>query len=120
MARRKPPETATDLNPTAGSILGFLATFGPLTGWDLDKLVESSIGNFWNVTRSQVYRELRDLEARGMAASGEPGPRDRTPYQITKSGRAAFHAWVSRDPGPDMIRHRLLLTVFFSDHLEPG
>ncbi|MHB1711809.1 MAG: PadR family transcriptional regulator [Acidimicrobiales bacterium] len=120
MVCEKPGEAPAELNPTAGSILGFLATFGLLTGWDLDRMVKTSIGNFWNVTRSQVYRELRDLEARGMATRGEPGPRDRTLYQITDSGRASLHAWLARDPGPDMIRNRLLLTVFFSDHLEPG
>ena len=48
---------ATDLNPTAASLLGYLDV-GPMTGWDLNEFVRASIGNFWNVTRSQVYREL--------------------------------------------------------------
>ncbi|MBV8160258.1 MAG: hypothetical protein JO265_04985, partial [Acidimicrobiia bacterium] len=39
------------LNPTAMSLLGFL-DLGPMTGWDLDRWVQISIGNFWNVTRS--------------------------------------------------------------------
>jgi DNA-binding PadR family transcriptional regulator len=108
------------VNPTAGSILGFLATFGAMTGWDLEKMVDASIGNFWNVTRSQVYRELRDLAGRGLVVGGQPGPRDRTPFEITYAGRQALREWLARDPGPDVIRHRLLLTVFFSDQLEPG
>ncbi|MGC9962717.1 MAG: PadR family transcriptional regulator [Acidimicrobiales bacterium] len=109
-----------DLNPTAGSILGFLATFGSMTGWDLDQAIDGSIGNFWNVTRSQVYRELRDLATRGLVAHGEPGPRDRTPYAITETGLMALHAWLERDPGPGLIRNRLLLTVFFSDQVAPS
>ena len=48
------------LNPTAASLLGFLHQ-GPMTGWDLAQTVEATIGDFWNVTRSQVYRELRTL-----------------------------------------------------------
>ncbi|HEY1830780.1 MAG TPA: PadR family transcriptional regulator [Acidimicrobiales bacterium] len=105
------------VNPTAGSLLGFLATFGPMTGWDLDRAVSDSIGEFWNVTRSQIYRELQDLEARGLVESGQPGPRDSIPYEITADGRAALLDWLAREPGSDVIRHRLLLTVFFSDHL---
>jgi DNA-binding PadR family transcriptional regulator len=107
------------VNPTAGSLLGFLATFGSMTGWDLDRAVSDSIGEFWNVTRSQIYRELRDLEARGLVESGRPGRRDSVPYEITADGRAALLDWLSGEPGPDLIRHRLLLTVFFSDYL-PG
>ena len=112
-------EGFADVNPTAGSILGFLASFGSLTGWKLDQVIDTSIGNFWHVTRSQVYRELRDLATRGLVVQGDSGPRDRTPYDITEAGRAALHAWLARDPGPDVIRHRLLLTVFFRDHLAP-
>src|SRR2546429_256493 len=51
------------LNATAASLLGFLRA-GPMTGWDLDQRVKLSIGNFWNVTRSQIYRELRVLTER--------------------------------------------------------
>ena len=119
MSEETVQEGVADVNPTAGSILGFLASFGSLTGWDLDQVIDTSIGNFWNVTRSQVYRELRNLATRGLVVQGDSGPRDRTPYDITEAGRAALHAWLARDPGPDVIRHRLLLTVFFRDHLAP-
>ena len=115
MARRGNHE----VNPTAGSLLGFL-TYGTMTGWDLDGLVELSIGNFWNVTRSQIYRELRDLAGRGLVEVGDPGPRDRTPYTITDAGREAFGGWIASDPGADLTRSRLLLTVFFGDKLPPG
>lgn len=119
MSEKNAREGFADLNPTAGSILGFLASFGSLTGWELNKVIDTSIGNFWNVTRSQVYRELRNLATRGLVVQGDSGPRDRTPYDITEAGRAALHIWLARDPGGDVIRHRLLLTVFFRDHLAP-
>jgi DNA-binding PadR family transcriptional regulator len=109
----------TELNPTAASLLGFLQ-MGPLTGWDLDAWVGLSIGNFWNVTRSQIYRELRSLAGQGLVEAGATGPRDRTPYTITEAGRAAFAEWIARDPGPDLIRSPLLLTVFFGHYLAPA
>jgi DNA-binding PadR family transcriptional regulator len=107
------------LNPTAASLLGFLYA-RPLTGWDLVAAVERSVGYFWNVTRSQVYRELKTLEAAGLLALGEAGPRDRTPYAITPAGRAAFDAWIARAPGPELLRFPVVLTVFFGDHVEPA
>jgi DNA-binding PadR family transcriptional regulator len=105
------------LNPTAASLLGFLHV-APMTGWDLVQFVEASIGNFWNVTRSQVYRELRTLEAQGLAEAGATGARDKRPYAITDAGRAAFAQWIAREPGADVIRSPLLLTVFFGRLLD--
>src|SRR5690242_19907305 len=108
-----------DLNATAASLLGFLHT-GPQTGWDLQQAVESSIGNFWNVTRSQVYRELKALAALGLITAGASGARDRTPYRITKEGRAAFASWIAREPEPGIMRLPLVVTVFFGSHVDPA
>jgi len=107
-----------ELNATAASLLGFLQQ-GPQTGWDLVQTVEGSIGNFWNVTRSQVYRELRTLEEQGLVEAGETGAREKRPYSTTEAGTAAFRRWIAREPGPDMIRSPLLLNVFFGEHVEP-
>jgi DNA-binding PadR family transcriptional regulator len=111
--------SSPELNPTAASLLGFLH-WGPMTGWNLEQAVERSIGNFWNVTRSQVYRELRNLHAWGLVEPGEAGPRDRLPYAITAAGREAFAEWIARPPGDEIIRFPLLLTAFFQEHVEPA
>jgi DNA-binding PadR family transcriptional regulator len=107
------------LNATAASLLGFLQA-GPRSGWELVQTVEASIGNFWNVTRSQVYRELRSLEEQGLVEAGETGPRDRRPYTVTEAGRRTFTQWIAREPGPDLVRSPLLLTVFFGEYVEPA
>ncbi len=109
---------SSPLNPTAASLLGFLHV-GPMTGWELVQFVETSIGDFWNVTRSQVYRELRALEEQGLVEAGETGARERRPYTITDAGRGAFATWITREPGGDVIRSPLLLSVFFGGHLDP-
>ncbi len=108
-----------DINATAASLLGFLHA-GPMAGWDLDHAVRDTIGNFWNVTRSQVYRELRTLAELGYIKTGDTGARERRPYEITRSGRTAFARWIARDPAPPTIRMPLLLTVFFGEYLPPG
>jgi DNA-binding PadR family transcriptional regulator len=107
-----------EINATAASLLGFLSE-GPMTGWELDAAVEGSIANFWNVTRSQVYRELRTLAELGLAEAGDAGPRDRRPYSVTEAGREAFSAWIVRNPGSPIVRMPLLLTVFFGRHIPP-
>jgi DNA-binding PadR family transcriptional regulator len=83
--------------------------------------VRRGIGNFWNVTQSQVYRELRILEERGLV-SAEPatGSRERRPYAITESGREAFGAWIALPPGEELIRFPLLLSVYFKEHVDQG
>jgi DNA-binding PadR family transcriptional regulator len=107
------------LNATAASLLGFLHN-GPKTGWELQEAVEASIGNFWNVTRSQIYRELKTLWAAGLVTAGTAGKRDRLPYKITKTGRAAFAAWIAREPEPGIMRLPLVVTVFFGSHVDPA
>jgi DNA-binding PadR family transcriptional regulator len=109
----------TEINATAASLLGFLHA-GTMTGWDLDGAVDATISNFWNVTRSQVYRELRTLAKLGYVEAGAAGPRERRPYTITQQGREVFARWIARDPGPPLIRFPLLLTVFFGQHLPPA
>ncbi|HWC10826.1 MAG TPA: PadR family transcriptional regulator [Acidimicrobiales bacterium] len=105
------------LNPTAATLLGFLHR-GPMTGWDLAQMAEMVIGDFWNVTRSQVYRELRTLEGLELVEPRAAGPREKRPYSITEAGRTAFAAFINREPGPDLLRSPLLLMVFFGCHLD--
>lgn len=106
------------LNATAASLLGFLHD-GPMTGWDLVATARVVIGEFWSLTRSQVYRELATMAQNGLIDAGEPGRRDRKPYTLTDEGRAAFAAWIAREPAPESIRFPLLLTVAFGRHLPP-
>ncbi len=111
----KPP---VELNATAASILGFLEREA-MTGWDLAAKVEEIIGDFWNVTRSQIYRELKMLAAHGLVASMKAGPRDKQPYRITDAGRRAFRAWISEAPGLPNMRLPLVLQVFFAEDVPP-
>ncbi|HEU5471359.1 MAG TPA: helix-turn-helix transcriptional regulator [Actinophytocola sp.] len=106
------------LNATAAALLGLLHR-GPMTGWDLVAAAQERIGNFWTLTQSQVYRELTRMTATGLVTVGEPGPRDRKPYTITRAGRRAFADWINQDPAREQIRVPLLLSIQFSDHIEP-
>lgn len=106
------------VNATAASLLGFLHE-RPMAGWDLVATAQERIGNFWSLTKSQVYRELSTLAREGLIEAGERGPRDRQPYSITDAGREAFREWVLQEPEQETIRFPLLLTVLFGEHLPP-
>ncbi len=107
------------MNATAAALLGFLHE-RPMSGWDLLATAETLIGDFWTVTRSQVYRELTAMEAAGLVVAGPPGPRERRPFEITDAGRSAFSEWLLQPPGSEQIRYPLLLTIAFGHHLPPG
>ena len=109
----------TEINATAASLLGFLHD-GPLTGWDLVARAERTIGPFWSLTKSQVYRELAYMAENGLVTPGVSGRRDARPYTITDTGRAAFAAWAARGPGEGTLRLPLLLFVTLGRHLEPA
>lgn len=106
------------VNATVASLLGFLHA-GPMTGWELVAEAEQQIGDFWSLTRSQVYRELTQMEASGLIVAGERGPRDRRPYTIAKAGREAFLAWAAQEPEHESIRYPLLLRVLFGQLMPP-
>jgi DNA-binding PadR family transcriptional regulator len=106
------------VNATAASLLGLLHE-RPMSGWDLVATAQAVIGDFWTVTRSQVYRELAAMAAGGLVVAGPSGPRERRPYELSDAGREAFLGWLEQPPGPEQIRYPLLLTIAFGRHLSP-
>jgi DNA-binding PadR family transcriptional regulator len=109
---------AHDVNPTAAAILGMLHD-GPQSGWDLARRAEATIGAFWRITQSQVYRELAALTDKRLVTTSQPGARERRTYRVTAAGRRAFETWLTRMPGPEQIRMPLLLTMHFGSRLAP-
>src|SRR5438876_2303862 len=91
----EPARQPTPINSTSASLLGFLY-WRPMSGGEIVAAVESSVGHFWNVTRSQIYRELQSLSQGGLVELGEIGPRRRRPYAITDEGRGALLAWLEQ------------------------
>lgn len=107
------------VNATAAALLGLLRD-GPATGYALFARAAQELGDFWTVTRSQVYRELSAMADAGLVEAGEAGARDARPYALTETGRQAFRAWLHDEPGPDVVRIPLLLRLAFADELAPA
>lgn len=110
------PAERLRLNATAGTVLGFLLE-RPMSGYELSREISETVGNFWNVTQSQIYREIQSLESTGLIKAGERAARA-TRYRITPAGKEAFSEWVHREPGATLIRDPFLLKVFFADRID--
>jgi DNA-binding PadR family transcriptional regulator len=104
------------------AILGFLA-LEPASGYTLRQRFEHSVGSFWTVTQSQVYRELHGLERGGLVAvrreRGDGKP-DRKVYRLTEAGRRHLDAWLREPLEPLQLRHPLLLKFVFAADLPPA
>ncbi|GAA1754700.1 MULTISPECIES: PadR family transcriptional regulator [Streptomonospora] len=114
--RRASQDAQHGLNNTAASLLGFLHE-RPMTGWDLVAAAQQLMGDFWSITRSQVYRELSAMAASGLVEELERGKRDRRPYAITDAGRQAFAAWSAVVPAEEAVRFPLLLMLTLGRHV---
>ncbi|WP_431037575.1 PadR family transcriptional regulator [Streptomyces sp. P6-2-1] len=106
-----------NLNSTAATILGLLHG-GEASGYELLAVAEKTVGAFWTLTRSQVYRELTALAHRGLITGGDAGPRTRVRYHLSDAGREAFAEWIVQPPGTEQIRYPLLLSIVFGGHLD--
>ncbi|WP_354670735.1 PadR family transcriptional regulator [Streptomyces flavofungini] len=121
-----PSPPPVPLPPTAWAVLGLLSFPGERTGYELKKWADSSLRFFyWSPAISQIYAELRRLEALGYASSRRSGPeepRARRAYAITDAGRAALAGWAvgGQDAGPPVLKHPLLLRVWLGHLTEPA
>ena len=100
---------------TPYAVLGMLS-LAPMSGYDIRKESESSIGYFWSESYGQIYPALRDLKSQGLVRrrpGKTDGGRDRHVYEITDKGREALARWREEPPRPATVRNELLLKLFF-------
>jgi len=74
-----------------------LISGGPLTGYDAVKHFHSSVGHLWHAPDSQIYPELRRMQADGLLeATAVPwGSKTatKTQYSLTAEGREELARW---------------------------
>lgn len=102
--------------PLSHAILGFL-DYRPMTGYDLKKYFDQSIAHFWSTTQSHIYQALENLEKEGFVASRlipQEGKPNRKQYQITETGQAELHRWLTSPLPMGQVREGWLIQVFFS------
>lgn len=87
---------------------------GEASGYDLAKIFDASVANFWAATPQQLYRELDRLETQGLVAARlvqqQRRPNKRL-FRLTESGRRTLREFTSAQPRPTAIRDELLVQV---------
>jgi DNA-binding PadR family transcriptional regulator len=90
----------------------------PMTGYELAKTFDTSIGFFWRADHQQIYRELARLRDRGhvqgreVVQSGKP---NKLVYTLTSEGRAALRHWAARPSSATSIKDDLLVRLYALD-----
>ncbi|MFF8375548.1 PadR family transcriptional regulator [Streptomyces sp. NPDC015661] len=87
---------------------------GEASGYDLAKIFDVSVANFWAATPQQLYRELERLAEAGLIAARvveqERRPNKRM-FSLTESGRRDLVACTSTPPRPSAVRDELMVQV---------
>jgi DNA-binding PadR family transcriptional regulator len=108
---------------TSYVILGFLSTQPSLSGYDIRKAVQESVGHFWSESYGQIYPALKQLAAQGLIVPSGPAStskRKRQEYSLTEAGRASLQRWLALPFQHDPPRNEFLLKLFFGREAAPG
>ena len=93
----------------------------PMTGYELAKTFDSSIGFFWKADHQQIYRELTRLRERGHVQAREvvqSGKPNKLVYTLTAEGRAALRHWAARPSSPPSIKDDMLVRLCALDSVD--
>ncbi|WP_030690168.1 PadR family transcriptional regulator [Streptomyces globisporus] len=87
---------------------------GEASGYDLAKIFDVSVANFWAATPQQLYRELERLAEAGLITARvveqERRPNKRM-FSLTEPGRQDLVAYTTTPPRPSAVRDELLVQV---------
>src|ERR1700740_1093759 len=86
----------------------------PMTGYELAKTFETSIGFCWKADHQQIYRELTRLRERGHVQAREvvqTGKPNKLVYTLTATGKAALRHWAARPSSPPSIKDDMLVRL---------
>jgi DNA-binding PadR family transcriptional regulator len=109
--------------PITYGMLGLLAFWGPLSGYDLKRVFDHTLAPMWGAAQSQIYKELRRMKELGwveMAREEQETRPDRKVYTITEQGKTALRQWQAQPPEVFQLRDELLLKVLFGTFASPG
>jgi len=87
----------------------------PMSGYDLAKNFDASIGFFWRASHQQIYRELGKLREKGFVERQEisqTGKPNRILHTITQSGRKALYNWSKNPSRQPSIKDDLLVKLY--------
>ncbi|GLZ76028.1 hypothetical protein Afil01_08350 [Actinorhabdospora filicis] len=94
------------------ALLGLLQESECASGYDLTKHFELSAANMWSAKHSQIYPELRKMEADGAVTAEESGARGKRVYRLTPEGREELRRWLVETEPMRNVRSESGLRMF--------
>jgi DNA-binding PadR family transcriptional regulator len=104
-----------------GDAILVLLTERPMTGYELAKTFDTSIGFFWRADHQQIYRELTRLRDRGHVQGREvmqSGKPNKLVYTLTSDGKAALRQWAAQPSRASSIKDDLLVRLYALDSVD--
>jgi DNA-binding PadR family transcriptional regulator len=99
-----------------------LLTSAPMTGYEISQRFQSSVGHVWHAPDSQIYPELRKMEADGLveaeAVDGDRGAKRF--YRPTAAGVAALRDWMNTPLKYALDRDPAHLKAAYFEWADPG
>jgi len=95
----------------------------PMSGYDLAKNFDASIGFFWRASHQQIYRELGRLREKGYVTSDEvsqDGKPNRIIHTITPAGKRALRAWSKKPAKHPSIKDEMLVKFYALENVDIG
>lgn len=108
------------MNTLGYAILGLIDKH-KITGYDLTKIFNDSVADFWNAKQSQIYPELKKLVIAGfieyeIVIQGEV--LEKKLYSITKKGQEELEKWIlEEEPSLPQNKDVFKLRIYFAEHL---
>jgi PadR family transcriptional regulator, regulatory protein AphA len=92
---------------------------GPMTGYELAKQFDVSVDYLWHAPHSQIYPELRRMEAVGLVEA-ESLPRGeratKRPYSLTAAGAEELVAWIRLQETAPPVRDPAYLRATYFEY----
>ncbi|MET8990005.1 PadR family transcriptional regulator [Nonomuraea wenchangensis] len=96
---------------------------GEHSGYQLTKIFDVGVADFWYASPQQLYAELARLEADGLVAGREVVQRGRPNkrvFSVTGAGLDELAAFAAAPPKPLLLRDDLVVRVHAVDALDPA
>ncbi len=99
---------------TKYAILGIL-TIKPMSGYEIKKMIDSSIAHFWNESFGQLYPALSKMAEEELISvtSENVGSKPKNIYSITEKGITILREWLALSSDTEQVRVESLLKIFF-------
>jgi len=93
----------------------------PLTGYDLAKAFNETIGFFWHADHQQIYRVLRQLKDAGLVDDElvvQQGRPNKKVYSITAAGRDRLMRWSQEFEPPASVKDDMMVKLYGLEHVD--